>query len=75
MFTGIIQDLVKINKIKKINQMPVIKKIDVDSNNNNVLYTEITLNLKKFKNLKIGNSIAINGVCLTIAKVKSEGTT
>ena len=71
MFTGIIQDLVKINKIKKINQIPVIKKIDVDSNNNNdVLYTEITLNLKKkFKNLKIGNSIAINGVCLTIAKI------
>jgi len=71
MFTGVIQDLVKINKIKKINQIPVIKKIDVDSNNNNdVLYTEISLNLKKkFKNLKIGNSIAINGVCLTIAKI------
>ena len=76
MFTGIIQDLVKINKIKKINQIPVIKKIDVDSNNNNVLYTEITLNLKKkFKNLKIGNSIAINGVCLTIAKIDKNQIT
>ncbi|HVI21698.1 MAG TPA: hypothetical protein VM660_06590, partial [Bacillus sp. (in: firmicutes)] len=74
MFTGIIQDLVKINKIKKINQIPVIKKIDVDSNNN-VLYTEITLNLKKFKNLKIGNSIAINGVCLTIAKIDKNQIT
>ena len=74
MFTGIVQDLVKINRIKKINQTPVIKEIDVD-NNNNVLYTEITLNLKKFKNLKIGNSIAINGVCLTIAKLDKNQTT
>ena len=73
MFTGIVQDLVKINRIKKINQTPVIKEIDVD--NNNVLYTEITLNLKKFKNLKIGNSIAINGVCLTIAKLDKNQTT
>jgi len=73
MFTGIIQDLVKINKIKKINQISVIKEIDIA--NDNVLYTEITLNLKKFKNLKIGNSIAINGVCLTIAKLDKNQTT
>src|SRR5919107_3021896 len=71
MFTGIIQDLVK---IKEINQIPVINQNDVD--NNSVLYTEITLNLKKFKKLKIGNSIAINGVCLTIAKLdKNHHTT
>jgi riboflavin synthase len=70
MFTGIIQDLVK---IKEINQIPVINQNDVD--NNSVLYTEITLNLKKFKNLNIGNSIAINGVCLTIAKLDKNHST
>jgi riboflavin synthase len=69
MFTGIIQDLVKIEKIR-VNDLSRIKKTEFERNS--VLYTEITINLKKFKKLKIGDSIAVNGVCLTIAKLNKK---
>jgi riboflavin synthase len=72
MFTGIIQDLVKIEKIR-VNDLSRIKKTEFERNS--VLYTEITINLKKFKKLKIGDSIAVNGVCLTIAKLNKNRAT
>ena len=72
MFTGIIQDLAKIDKIR-VNDLSRIKKTEFDRNS--ILYTEITINLKKFKKLKIGDSIAVNGVCLTIAKLDKNRAT
>ena len=72
MFTGIIQDLVKIEKIR-VNDLSRIKKTKFERNS--ILYTEITINLKKFKKLKIGDSIAVNGVCLTIAKLNKNRAT
>jgi riboflavin synthase len=73
MFTGIIQDLVKIDKVKKTNLLSNISETDIDDNNR--ADTEITLNLRKFKKLKIGDSVAINGVCLTIAKLDKNKAT
>ncbi len=67
MFTGIIQDLAQIEKVKKINYLSNIGNSNIEDKNR--LDTEITINLKKLKKLKIGDSIAINGVCLTIAKL------
>ena len=68
MFTGIIEDLVKIEEVKKA---PAVNKIDkTRTENKNGHHTEITINVEKLKKLKIGDSIAINGVCLTIAQLK-----
>jgi riboflavin synthase len=67
MFTGIIQDLVKIDAVKKTDLLPDVYNTDI--NDKNRADTKITLNLKKFKKLKIGDSVAINGVCLTVAKL------
>jgi riboflavin synthase len=73
MFTGIIQDVVKIDKVKRVSNFTRFKKTEGDSNG--ASYTEITLNLKKFKKLKIGDSIAVNGACLTIAKLNKNRAT
>lgn len=64
MFTGIIEHLALVEEIKK-------NPADKDNNKENLkrYHTEIVINLDKFKGLKIGDSIAINGVCLTIAKI------
>ncbi len=70
MFTGIIQDLVKIDAVKKTDLLPDVYNTDI--NDKNRADTEITLNLKKFKKLKIGDSVAINGVCLTVAKLNKN---
>jgi len=67
MFTGIIQDLVKIEKITKTNSLHDFKAKDISDKNRSDM--EITINLKKFKKLKIGDSVALNGVCLTVAKL------
>ena len=48
MFTGIIEDLTAINKIKKFHD-----------------YWKISI-ISKFKDITIGASISINGVCLTV---------
>jgi riboflavin synthase len=66
MFTGIVEDLVKIEEIKKT-QSPKAQINDLEDRNRH--HTEITINLKKMKKLRIGDSVAINGVCLTIAKL------
>ena len=67
MFTGIIQDLVKIEKITKTNSMLNDDTKDISDKNRSNL--ELTINFKKFKKLKIGDSVALNGVCLTVAKL------
>ncbi len=67
MFTGIAEDLVKIEEIKKTSAS---KKTKIDGlEDKNRHDTEITINVEKMEKLKIGDSVAINGVCLTIAKL------
>jgi riboflavin synthase len=67
MFTGIIEDLVKIEEVKKTSDAN--KNNKTRTANKNGHHTEITINMEKLKKLKVGDSIAINGVCLTIAQL------
>lgn len=60
MFTGIIEDLAEIKAIKE-------KESKI-----NGYHTEIDIRLKRFDKLKVGDSIAINGICLTIAKLHND---
>ena len=67
MFTGIVEDLVKIEEIKKTDAS---KKTKIDGlEDKNRHDTEITINVAKMDGLKIGDSVAINGVCLTVARL------
>lgn len=67
MFTGIVEDLVKIEEIKKTGAS---KKTKIDGlEDKNRHDTEITINVEKMEKLKIGDSVSINGVCLTVAKL------
>lgn len=73
MFTGIVEDLVKIEEIKKTGAS---KKTKIDGLEDKDRHdTEITINVEKMDNLKIGDSVAINGVCLTIAKLDKNMAT
>ena len=59
MFTGIIEGIGKIEKISK--------------NTKNKSAIQMTVNLKKHaKGLKIGQSVALNGVCLTVTKLSKS---
>ena len=59
MFTGIIEGIGKIEKISK--------------NTKNKSAIQMTVNLKKHaKGLKIGQSVALNGVCLTATKLSKS---
>ncbi|MBA3285166.1 MAG: riboflavin synthase, partial [Nitrosopumilus sp.] len=73
MFTGIVEDLVKIEEIKR-NGASKKNKIDglEDKNRHD---TEITINVEKMGELKIGDSVAINGVCLTVARLDKNMAT
>ena len=55
MFTGIIQEIGSIVRIKKNSQS-----------------CELCVAVKSVENSKIGDSIAVNGVCLTITKIDGE---
>ena len=57
MFTGVIQDIGKIAKIAK---------------NNDSLELTVNLLSPAGKSIKIGDSIAINGVCLTITSISGQ---
>jgi riboflavin synthase len=62
MFTGIIEDVVEVKSICKIKD--INKKADV----------KLTISLGKIsKGMKVGDSMSINGACLTITKL-SKGT-
>src|ERR687895_660982 len=62
MFTGIIEDVVEVKSICKINDTN--KKADI----------KLTLSLGKIsRGMKVGDSMSINGACLTITKL-SKGT-
>ena len=70
MFTGITEYLGEIENIKK-NKSVKIKKNDIKANH----HTEITLVLPESKDIKIGDSISINGVCLTVSKLNHSKAT
>ncbi len=72
MFTGIVEDLVKIEEIKKTSASKT--KIN-NLENKNGHHTEITIKVEKMKKIKIGDSVAINGVCLTVAKLDKNMAT
>ena len=73
MFTGIVEDLVKIEEIKKTGASKKTKIDGIEDKNRHD--TEITINVEKMDKLKIGDSVAINGVCLTIAKLDKNMAT
>jgi riboflavin synthase len=73
MFTGIVEDLVVIEEIKKTVTSKKTKISDIEDKNRH--HTEITINVEKMKKLRIGDSIAINGVCLTIARLDKNMAT
>lgn len=80
MFTGITEYLAQVESIKRFssNNPKNSKKNKTTSenySNKGNYHTEITLRLVKPKGVKLGDSISINGVCLTVAKlVKSKAT-
>jgi len=63
-FTGITEYLGEIENIKK-NKSKKTKKNEIKANH----HTEITLVLPESKDIKIGDSVSINGVCLTVSKL------
>jgi len=73
MFTGIVEDLVKIEEIKKTDASKKTKINDLEDKNRHD--TEITIDVEKMDELKIGDSVAINGVCLTIARLDKNMAT
>ena len=62
MFTGIVEGTGKVKKISK------------DTKNRSAIQMEIDLG-KHRKGLKIGQSVALNGVCLTATKLSKNGCT
>ena len=56
MFAGIIEEQ---GKIKKISSYPKLKKIEIEAS-------------KIIQNLKLGDSVALNGVCLTVDNLSSS---
>ncbi|HKR73284.1 MAG TPA: riboflavin synthase [Candidatus Nitrosocosmicus sp.] len=73
MFTGITQNLAVIEEIKK-STLPNDGHSETISDKGNH-HTEITLRLPDLKNIKIGDSISINGVCLTVASLRNTRAT
>ena len=70
MFTGITEYLGEIESIKK-NKSKKTKKKEIKANH----HTEITLALPESKDIKIGDSVSINGVCLTVSKLNHSKAT
>ena len=70
MFTGITEYLGEIENIKK-NKSKKTKKNEIKANH----HTEITLALPESKDIKIGDSVSINGVCLTVSKLNHAKAT
>ena len=63
MFTGIIESLCKINSVKEIKKVKSKYPAEI----------AFSIDLEKLsKGLKIGQSVAVNGVCLTITKLNGS---
>ena len=62
MFTGIVEGIGKVKKISKITKNRSAIQMIVDLG-------------KHSKGLKAGQSVALNGVCLTVTKLSKDGCT
>jgi len=72
-FTGITQYLAVIEEISKSNpSKDGPSEINADRGKH---HTEITLRLPESKDIKIGDSISINGVCLTVSNLRNTRAT
>ena len=73
MFTGITQYFAVIEKIKKSTLSNDGHSETMSDRGNH--HTEITLRLPDSKNIKTGDSISINGVCLTVTSLRNMRAT
>lgn len=73
MFTGITQYLAVIDEIKKLTPSNNRNSETIGDKGNH--HTEISLRLPETKNIKIGDSVSINGVCLTVASLRNTRAT
>jgi len=71
MFTGITEYLCEIENISKNKSKRNKKKSDSKAN----YHIEITLILPESKGIKIGDSVSLNGVCLTVSKINDSKAT
>ena len=71
MFTGITEYLCEIENISKNKSKRNKKKSNSKAN----YHIEITLILPESKGIKIGDSVSINGVCLTVSKINDSKAT
>ena len=71
MFTGITEYLCEIENKSKNKSKKKKKKSDGKANH----HIEITLILPESKDIKIGDSVSLNGVCLTVSKISDSKVT
>ncbi|WP_458744203.1 riboflavin synthase [Candidatus Nitrosocosmicus sp. T] len=71
MFTGITEYLCEIENISRSKSKKNKKKSDSKSNH----HIEITIILPESKDIKIGDSVSLNGVCLTVSKINDSRAT
>jgi riboflavin synthase len=71
MFTGITEYVCEIENISKNKSKRNKKKSDSKAN----YHIEMTLILPESKGIKIGDSISLNGVCLTVSKINGAKAT
>jgi riboflavin synthase len=71
MFTGITEYLCEIENISKSKSKRNKKKSNSKAN----YHIEITLILPESKGIKIGDSVSLNGVCLTVSKINDSKAT
>jgi riboflavin synthase len=71
MFTGITEYLCEIENISKNKSKRNKKKSNSKAN----YHIEITIILPESKGIKIGDSISLNGVCLTVSKINDSKAT
>lgn len=71
MFTGVTEYLCEIENISKNKSKKNKKKSDSKANH----HIEITLILPESKDIKIGDSVSLNGVCLTVSKINDSKAT
>ena len=73
MFTGITEYLCEIENISKNRNRNKKNRKKSDSKANH--HIEITLILPESKDIKIGDSVSLNGVCLTVSKFSDSKAT
>jgi riboflavin synthase len=70
-FTGITEYLCEIENISRSKSKKNKKKSDGKANH----HIEITIILPESKDIKIGDSVSLNGVCLTVSKINDSKAT